>query len=335
MNNSNTYTRIDDRTIVNNQLSLENTENVVNEIFDGLTRKQKKISSRFFYNRTGSLLFEKITALPEYYPTRTEMSILKQVAPKIMQSTEEMDIIELGSGDCSKISILLDAVSEGKMDGIRYVPVDVSEAAILKSAKILTRKYPDIRIHGLLADFMKQLTSLSRGGEKLICFLGSTLGNISRQGADQFLKNLKSLMRPGDRFILGLDMVKDVEVVEAAYNDKQGVTEDFNKNILNVINKIAGTDFNPEHFEHEAFYNPNEKRIEMHLKAIHDVSISSSRFPRKITLEKGETIHTENSHKFTNADIIRFAKLTGMEAENIYTDPKKWFSVVEFQCVAE
>lgn len=333
MNNSEISTRIDKQIVISNLLALENKQDIINEIFDDLSEKQKKVSSRFFYDQAGSLLFEKITALPEYYPTRTEKSILKEVAPKIMQSHGELDIIELGSGDCSKISILLDAVNEGEMENIRYVPVDVSKSAILKSAKILARKYDDIHIHGMLTDFMKQLKVLPGKESKLICFLGSTLGNISRHQADKFLENLKSLMRTGDRLILGLDMVKDINILESAYNDKQGVTKDFNKNILHVINEIAETDFNTEEFKHLAFYDPRKARIEMHLKAVKDVTVSSPYFHKTIAISKGETIHTENSHKFTEHDINRFAKLTGMEIKNIFTDIQKWFSLVEFGCV--
>ena len=333
MNYSGISSRIDNRITISNLLASENKEDVVSEIFEGLLRKQKEISSRFFYDQTGSLLFEKITALPEYYPTRTEKSILIENASEIIRFSNGTDVIELGSGDCSKISILLDAVAQDKMNEICYVPVDVSESAILKSAKILTGKYPDIRIHGLRADFMKPLKGISRKGMKLICFLGSTLGNITRQRAEEFLRNVRSMMQPGDRFILGLDMVKDIGILEEAYNDKQGVTAEFNKNILHVINEVAATDFNPELFAHEAFYNPDEARIEMHLRARQDMTVASPLFPSAISIEKGETIHTENSHKFTEEDINRFVKITGMAVENIYTDARKWFSVVKFECV--
>ncbi len=332
MNNYEISARIDNRITISDLLATENKEDIVTEVFEGLSQKQKEISSRFFYDHAGSTLFEKITALPEYYPTRTEKSILLENASEIIRFSEGADIIELGSGDCSKISILLNAVAKDKMNSVCYVPVDVSESAILKSAKILTGKYPEIRIHGLLADFMKQLTDLPGNGKKLIYFLGSTLGNITRQRADEFLKNLKALMQPGDSFILGLDMVKDIEILEAAYNDKQGVTEMFNKNILHVINEVAETDFSPELFAHKAFYNHDEARIEMHLRARQDMTVASPLFSRSIKIEKGETIHTENSHKFTEEDINRFAKITGMTIENIFKDAQKWFFVVKFKC---
>ena len=333
MNFSELSARIDNRITVSNLLASEDKKDIVNEVYEGLFQKQKKISSRFFYDKVGSLLFEEITALPEYYPTRTEKAILLENALEIMEITGGADIVELGSGDCSKISILLDSVAKSKMNELCYVPVDVSESAILKSAKILTGKYPDILIHGLLADFMKQLTGFPGKGRKLICFLGSTLGNISRQLAEEFLKNVRALMQPGDRFILGLDMVKDVAILEAAYNDKLGVTEAFNKNILQVINETSETNFNPDLFAHEAFYNPDEARVEMHLRALTDMTVASPLFPGKIEIEKGETIHTENSHKFTNEDINRFATITGMTIENIFSDQQNWFSVVKFKCV--
>ncbi len=333
MDYSEISTQINSKISISNLLAFESREEIIQEIFTGLSAKQRKISSRFFYDDAGSLLFEKITELPEYYPTRTEKSILREIAPLIMNSPKDIDIIELGSGDCSKISILLDAVPEKFLQEISYFPLDVSEAAILKSAKSLMLKYPEIRIHGLLADFMKQLDELPGNGNRLIFFFGSTLGNLTRDQADRFLTDLKSLMRTGDRLILGLDMVKDLKVLDAAYNDQQGVTEAFNKNILNVVNEIAGTDFNPDLFEHIAFYNSDMAQIEMHLRVLSDMVIHSPEFPQKITLRKGDTIHTENSHKFVNQDIDRFGTITGLEIENIFTDSNKWFSIVAFKCV--
>ncbi len=325
-------------TIIRNQFAISNfltgesKHEIIAEIYKGLTAKQKYISSRFFYDDNGSMLFEEITELSEYYPTRTEKSILKAIANEITGNAEQLNIIELGSGDCSKISILFDAVPKNKLNHIRYIPVDVSEAAIMKSAGFLTGKYPRLKIHGLLADFMKHLTSLPGDGNRLICFFGSTLGNFTRQQASAFLLDIKTLMKPGDQFLLGLDMVKDIDVVEAAYNDKQGFTALFNKNILQVINEYAHTNFESGLFEHIAFYNEEKARIEMHLMAMQNMVIKSEYFPEEIFLKKGETIHTENSHKFTASDIQNFASVTGLKIGNIYTDNNQWFSLVNFKC---
>jgi L-histidine Nalpha-methyltransferase len=315
---------------IRNFLSSENQTDLLHEILNGLKSKQKYISSRFFYDDKGSALFEEITALQEYYPTRTETAILKQSANDILGEFTDLDIIELGSGDCTKISILLDAVHKDKIGHINYIPVDVSEAAVLKSADMLSLKYRGLKIHGLLADFIKHLERLPGEKNRLICFFGSTLGNLKRKQAAEFLMNIKRIMNPGDRLLLGLDMVKDRNTIHEAYNDSQGITAQFNMNILNVMNETIQTDFNPRNFEHHAYYNEAESRMEMHLKALKDMVISSPLFSDKIAIKTGETIHTENSHKFTLADIQRFEMLTGLKMKHIYTDERKWFSLVNF-----
>lgn len=316
---------------ISNFLNGESKPEIITEIYRGLTAKQKYISSRFFYNDKGSVLFEKITELPEYYPTRIEKTILKAIAPEITDHPGQVNIIELGSGDCAKISILLDAVSKIKINQITYIPIDVSEAAIMKSAGYLTIKYPGLKIHGLLADFMKHLTRLPGEGNHLICFFGSTLGNLTWQQSINFLVEIKMLMKPGDQFLLGLDMIKDIDIIEAAYNDKQGVTALFNKNILRVINDYAHTNFKTFRFQHLAFYNTERARIEMHLVALEDMVVRSEFFPEMVFIKKGETIHTENSHKFTVADIRYYASITGLNIGKIYTDKKQWFSLVNFK----
>ncbi|MFO8001751.1 MAG: L-histidine N(alpha)-methyltransferase [Marinilabilia sp.] len=315
---------------ISNYLEKENPEEVVEDIFKGLMASQKQISSRFFYDDRGSALFEEITALPEYYPARTEKSILKKSAPNILDGPNEMDIVEIGSGDCSKISLLLDAVSPGHLQGVNYFPLDVSSLAIQKSSEMLAQKYPGIQIHGIMADFLKHLKFFPARADRLVCFFGSTLGNLERKDAQQFLINVADLMDPGDHFLLGLDMVKDREVLEAAYNDKQGVTAAFNQNILNGVNQYAGTDFDPDLFDHYAFYNEVKGRVEMHLMARENMTITSSRFPSDVSIKKGETIHTENSHKFTHRHILEFATITGLRIEEIFSDDHGWFSLVRF-----
>jgi len=326
-NNNNTFESI---LSIQNFLVSENRYELIKEIYQGLIQSHKQFSSRFFYDDTGSELFEEITRLPEYYPTRTEKKILQENAGGILGDFDRIDIIELGSGDCSKISVLLDAIPKPKLANINYIPVDVSESAVLKSADILQCKYPAIKIYGVLADFMKHLSSLPGNSPKLICFFGSTLGNLTRNQANGFLLGLKKLMNPGDKFLLGLDMVKDSLILHKAYNDNQGITARFNKNILQVVNDVADTNFNTSDFKHLAFYNEKESRIEMHLETVEDMVIKSNYFPQEILLKKGETIHTENSHKFTDSDIQNFATATGLKIGNIYTDSNQWFSLVKF-----
>lgn len=322
---------VNDRFIITNLLTAENRHEQLSGIFSGLDSPQKYISSRYFYDEYGSLLFEKITETPEYYQTRTEKSILRSIAPLIAGYRDHIDIVEPGSGDCSKISILLDAIPEGRLNLVRYVPVDVCIPAIVKSAEYLTSAYPGLSVHGIAADFMKHLTEIPGKSNTLICFFGSTIGNLDRQQSVHFLKEVELFMKQGDRFLLGLDMVKDTRIIEAAYRDKQGITALFNKNILKVINDTAGTSFDTREFEHMAFYNKSEERIEMHLLASKDMVVESEYFPHPILIRKSETIHTENSHKYTPEDISYFGEVTGLSIENVYTDDKKWFSVVSFR----
>jgi L-histidine N-alpha-methyltransferase len=303
-------------------------DQVTRNILSGLTCGQKHVSSMFFYDATGSKLFEEITQLPEYYPTRTEKKLLHQFAPELLCERGPKSIVEIGSGDCSKISILLTAIPPQRWPATRYSPLDVSQEAIEKSADRLQRKFPGIEIHGIVADFTRQLHVVPNGRKRLFCFLGSTLGNLSREQAEQFFLDLNQIMFPGDALLLGVDMIKPVNILEKAYNDSRGVTADFNRNILNVVNRLIGTDFDPLAFLHRAFYNDLENRIEMHLEAVKDMEISCPAIPDKILMRKGETIHTENSHKYTNACICAFAATAGLKIENSVTDENRWFSLI-------
>ncbi len=320
----------DSKVAFSNFLVQESKEDIVKMLIKGLASEKKYISSRFFYDDEGSNLFEKITLLPEYYPTATEKSILRGIAPFIAKTLKNTSIIELGSGDSSKISILLDAIPQENTNSICYIPIDVSKEALVKSYENLFIKYPDINVYGMLADFMQHLGLMPSGVNRLICFFGSTLGNLNRPEAIEFLIRLRELMKPGDQLLLGLDMVKDINVLEKAYNDNIGVTAAFNKNILNVVNFYLNTNFNPDLFEHVAFYNKEEERIEMHLKALHDLEIFSLDSNLSLNIFKDETIHTENSHKFTEEYILKLADMAELNILDIYTDKNKWFSVVHF-----
>jgi L-histidine Nalpha-methyltransferase len=317
---------------ISNFLQEEKESKVLADIVSGLFAEQKSISSRFFYDEAGSRLFEAITELPEYYPTRTEKSILSRVAHDIAADHESPDIVELGSGDCSKICILMNAYHERKLERISYYPVDVSETAILKSAEELVNRYSGLRVHGILADFMKHLEALPGDGNSLICFFGSTLGNLENDQALTFIRQVKKSMKKGDALLLGLDMGKDIRVLEKAYNDQQGITAKFNKNILQVVNQLAGTNFDPLNFQHLAFFNPEKSRIEMHLKALKEQVISSPHFPETLVIKKGETIHTENSRKFSHDDIRELANAADLSIQGIYNDQKEYFSLLQLVC---
>jgi L-histidine N-alpha-methyltransferase len=287
------------------------------------------ISSIYFYDANGSKLFEEITHLPEYYLTQTEINLLKKAAPQLRKLLRNVDIVEFGSGDGTKISILLETIQVEIRETIGYIPFDVSIDAVQQSANTLLTKFPGLRIHGIVADFNTQLDVIPKNKKKIFCFLGSTIGNFSMDEAKMFLIGLQKIMQPDDLLLIGFDMVKNKTILENAYNDSQKITEQFNKNILNVVNNLIDTDFDPDAFEHVSFYNEKNSRIEMHLKATHDLKISSLNIPITITIKKGETIHTENSYKFTENDINTLAKEAGLIIQKTYTDNNKWFFLVQ------
>lgn len=315
---------------IDNYLPEGGNKTVVKEILEGLGSARKRISSKYFYDATGSKLFKAITCLPEYYPTRTEKPLIKTAADAVCQMFDHTDIVELGSGDCSKISILLEGVCACTPHPPRYIPVDVSQSAIEESAEILASTFPNLAIHGIVADFTTQLERIPNGNKRLYCFFGSTLGNFSREQTSRFLDLLSTTMHPGDRLVLGVDRIKEKQILENAYNDRQGITAAFNRNILNVVNNLAGTDFNPQDFKHLAFYNDVEHRIEMHLTARTDMIVSTPHLTEPLTIEQGERIHTENSYKFSDASITALGDDHGLDIEAVFTDRKKWFSVVQY-----
>lgn len=313
---------------IRNLLSENVKEDLINEIVTGLQSPYPYISSKFFYDDNGSALFEKITTLREYYPTRTEKAILTEYAAEILNYRKVENIIELGSGDSSKISILLDAIPSTDLSNYKYIPVDVSLAAISKSANELEDRFPDLKINGHVFDFTTHIKQLSNSKPALFCFFGSTIGNFNRPDAENFLGDISKTMTGEDVLMLGFDMIKDHKILNAAYNDSNGTTAEFNLNILNVLNSIIDSDFDSADFEHLAFFNDKEARIEMHLVANKDVIFSSPYLSDEILIRQGQKIHTENSYKFSIDIIKQLAEKSGLEIVNNYTDSHDWFSLV-------
>ncbi len=327
MNFTDAVARCDNRFVVESCLPSIGGDTIARTILSGLSASPPRISSMFFYDAAGSKLFEEITRLPEYYPARTEKMLLAQAADSLGRELRDIDIVEIGSGDCSKISIILNAIPARNLTEIKYVPVDISQSAIEESAATLVSRFPGLRIHGVVADFLTQLDRIPKGHKRLFCFLGGTLGNLDHADARLFFDILRSCMQPHDLLLLGVDMVKPADILEAAYNDSSGVTAAFNRNILNVVNKLTGCNFDPLAFEHIAFFNGAFSRIEMHLRALRDMVISSARHSHKSALTKGEMIHTENSYKFTRESLEELLLPAGLRITRTMTDDNGWFSL--------
>ncbi len=319
------------RISITNLLPEIGPEEVIGELVTGLQAEQKYIASKYFYNERGSLLFEEITRLDEYYPTRTEKQILKRIAPALMRNAKGHEIIELGPGDHSKVSILLSAAEQWSEDPVCYLPLDISQPALRSSAQRLVRDFPNLQIEGYAMDFISQVEQIRREQPSLVCFFGSTIGNFEWKDALELLRNISDQLKPGDTLLLGMDLVKPKKVLHAAYNDARGVTAAFNRNILNTVNDLIESDFNPDDFEHHAFYNPGKSRMEMHLVAKRDLWIHSAHLPDGIHLKKGETIHTENSHKYSLRHIRKILEVTGLHLKQIHKDDKGWFAITQFE----
>jgi len=301
------------------------------EVLQGLQSDPRYIPSKYFYDKKGSALFEEITKLEEYYPTRTEKEIIAGLWDQLQLDEHDLRIIELGSGDASKMELLFSQVPAEKQQYLQYVPVDISESAIRTAADRLAKRFPTLRISGIVADFIHQLDLLPRKGKRCFCFFGSTIGNLDEDEVSHFMTMLKNSMHNGDYLLLGLDMVKSVDVLERAYNDSKGVTARFNKNILEVVNDLLQADFDTGAFHHLAFFNHHKSRIEMHLEAQRNMTVRLGCNNQSIRIQKGSTIHTENSHKFDLKQINQLAGENGLQVKKLHTDPRKWFSLAHLQ----
>ena len=294
------------------------------EVSIGLSKKNKKLSSKWFYDFHGSMLFEQITKLKEYYPTRTERKILKnnkiEIAKKIGKNAV---LIEPGAGDIKKVSIFMSTLDEPK----KYIPLDISKDYINKVSRSFKKKFPNIAITPRGYDFSKndKLPFKIDSSENIIIFFpGSTIGNFEEKDAVKFLKTLKSKFK-AKKIIIGADLVKDIPTLITAYDDKKGVTAKFNKNILRRINTELGADINLNSYKHLAIYNKQKKRIEMRLKSKkrNNIKINGSNY----LIKKNEEIHTENSHKYTIKSFKNLANKAGWKLDKTWVDDKKLFSV--------
>jgi len=297
------------------------------EVRDGmLGTPLPSIPSKFFYDGRGSALFEEITRLPEYYQTRTEEKILESIAGQVVARVRPSELVELGSGASRKVRILLDAMAAARrLDGC--VLFDINEADVRESASRLAAAYPGIEIRGIVGDFTAELAALGPGGGRLLAFLGSTIGNLHPREVPPLLRRVAAVLEPGDGFLLGLDLVKDVERLEAAYDDAAGVTARFNRNILLVLNDRLGADFDPAAFDHVAFYDRENAWIEMRLRANRAVRARVPAAGLDVRFDPGDEIRTEISCKYTRRTLAACTRGTGLAIERWFSGRERAFAL--------
>ncbi|MFD9422868.1 MULTISPECIES: L-histidine N(alpha)-methyltransferase [unclassified Streptomyces] len=293
------------------------------DVLSGLTRHPKTLPPKWFYDAHGSELFEEITRLPEYYPTRAEREILLARAPEIAAVSGARTLIELGSGSSEKTRHLLDTLS-----GLHsYVPVDVSESALTGAAESLLAERPDLSVHALIADFTGGLALPGTPGPRLVAFLGGTIGNLLPEERATFLHSVRSLLSPGDALLLGTDLVKEEGALVAAYDDAAGVTAAFNKNVLSVVNRELGADFPLDAFDHVAVWDPRAEWIEMRLRARRALTVKIPELDLVVPFEAGEEMRTEVSAKFREEGVREELAVAGLRLDQWWTDSAGRFAL--------
>ncbi|OYX13020.1 MAG: L-histidine N(alpha)-methyltransferase [Rhizobiales bacterium 32-66-8] len=293
------------------------------DVLSGLSAHPKALSAKYFYDAAGSRLFDAICELDEYYPTRTELKILKAHAGDIAaRAGSGATLVEFGAGSLVKVRLLLEALR----DPTAYVPIDISQEHLLAASGVLAREYRNLTVLPLVADFTRAVQIPAHAGSRMLGFFpGSTLGNFTPADATAFLRQAGETLGPSSLFVLGIDLKKDTRRLEAAYNDRKGVTAAFNLNLLTRINReLAGT-FDLSAFLHRAVFNTEEGRIEMHLESLADQTVEVA--GQRVSFVAGETIHTENSYKYSTDDITARARAAGWQVEHVWTDPHALFAV--------
>ena len=303
---------------------------MADEVRSGLARSPKELPCRYFYDDRGSALFEQITELPEYYLTRAETEILEQRSDELAAITRPQVIVELGAGACTKTRLLIGSAHRaGSLRG--FVPFDIGEGVLRDSVSRISSEFPDLAVHGIVGDFASHLDAIPRLGRQLVMFLGSTIGNFEVPERGRFLASVRALLSEDDFFLLGVDLVKDQRELVAAYADAQGVTAEFNRNLLEVLNRELEADFDVGSFEHLALWNEAASRIEMHLRADGEQHVrvpgAGLHGPLGVGFEDGETIRTEISVKFTRATIERAFAEAGLDLRAWFTDSGQRFAL--------
>ncbi len=315
---------------IDSWLSEDDERSLANDVLDGLTKPFKELAPKHFYDARGSELFEQITEQPEYYPTRTELAILRDNAAEIVALTGAGELVELGAGASDKARVLLEAMRETvPAHPRRYIPLDVSESVVEDAARTLIEDYPDLEVYGVVGDFERHLQHIpdAEGGARLVALLGGTIGNFPPGTRRKVLGKIATLLGPGDRLLLGTDLVKDPHVIEAAYNDAAGITAEFNRNLLRVLNRELDADFQPESFEHIAFYDRRNEWVEMRLRANRASSAYIADLDLRVEFAAGEELRTEISAKFTREHVEADLEAAGLELDRWFTDDEGLFAV--------
>lgn len=289
-------------------------------------QRPRRLPTRYFYDERGCELFDRITELPEYYPTGAESEILEEQAPAIMARLRPTSLVELGAGSCTKTRHLVRAGRE--VGSLEYmVPLDIAESAVRQAADSLVDEFPGLQVFGVVGEFGSHLSGVPRLGSQLVMFLGSTIGNLDRDERLSFLRDVRALLEEDDAFLLGVDLAKDRVTLEAAYNDLQGVTAEFNLNLLHVLNRELDADFDLAAFEHLAFFSAERGRIEMHLRSLRPQTVRIPAAGIVADLDRGETIRTEISVKFTPDQVRSELAEAGMELDTWLTDRRGRFGL--------
>ncbi|WP_019973136.1 L-histidine N(alpha)-methyltransferase [Mycobacterium sp. 141] len=289
------------------------------DVRQGLAQTPKSLPPKWFYDAVGSDLFDQITRLPEYYPTRTEAQILREHSAEIAASAGADTLVELGSGTSEKTRMLLDAMRDGGLLR-RFIPFDVDAGMLRAAGKAIGREYPGVEIHAVCGDFEEHLGKIPQVGRRLVIFLGSTIGNLTSGPRAEFLDTLADTLQPGDSLLLGTDLVKDAARLVRAYDDSAGVTAEFNRNVLAVVNRELGADFDPAAFEHVARWNGDEERIEMWLRTRDAQQVRVAALGLDVTFAAGEEMLTEVSCKFRPDDVTAELAKAGLRQTHWWTD---------------
>jgi L-histidine Nalpha-methyltransferase len=300
---------------------------LADDVLDGLTKPFKELPPKHFYDTRGSELFDQICELPEYYPTRAERAILEDHAADIVAAARTEELLELGSGYATKTRVLLDAMAEaGTLR--RYLPFDVAEAVVRQTAEDLVDEFPGLRVHGVIGDFERHLDRVPPSdGPRTVAFLGGTIGNFPPGSRRRFLRRIAAALGRDDRLLLGTDLVKDPELIRRAYDDDAGITAEFNRNVLYVLNRELGADFDPDGFEHVALFDADREWIEMRLRALRTATVTIPRLNLEVSFAAGEEVRTEISAKFTRERLEGDYGAAGLRLTDWWTDPQGLFAL--------